>query len=139
MVFLSISSIHLIASFLHPVIVSELPIRQVFVTLDGTTKSPDSFSGPIGSGLGGSASGWDVQPNFQRIPNSKFPITLNEIIDDLSTDQYYAYRMCHCVMLGTVDDDLSLLEVGLFVIQNGSHLVVGFLVTMFLRKHPVIT
>ena len=50
--------------------------------------------------------------------------------------------MCHCVMLGTVDDDLidlSLLEVGLFVIQNGSHLVVGFLVTMFLRKHPVIT
>ena len=56
--------------------------------------------------------GWDVQPNFQRIPNSNFPILPNEIIDDLSTDQYYAYRMCHCVMLGTVDDDLSPLEVG---------------------------
>ena len=55
---------------------NELPLRQVFVTLDGTIKSPDSFSGPIGSGLGGRASGWDVQPNFQRIPNSNFLILL---------------------------------------------------------------
>ena len=73
---------------MHPVIEAELPLRKVFVTLDGTTKSPDYFSGSIGSGLRGHASGWEVQPNFQRIPNSNFPILPNEIIDDLSTDQY---------------------------------------------------
>jgi len=27
---------------------NELPLRHVFLELDGTTKSPDSFSGPVG-------------------------------------------------------------------------------------------
>ena len=26
---------------------NELPLRHVFITLDGTTKSPDAFSGPM--------------------------------------------------------------------------------------------
>ena len=56
---------------------NELPLRQVFVTLDGTIKSPDSSSGPIGSELRGHASGWDVQPNFQGIPSSTLPILPN--------------------------------------------------------------
>ena len=91
---------------------NELPLRHIFLRLDGTTKSPDSFSGPIGSQLGGSVSDWQVQSNFQRIPNSNFPVLPNNIIDDLSTDQYYAYRICSCVMLGTEDDDLAKLECG---------------------------
>ena len=30
---------------------NELPLRDIFINLDGTTKSPDKFSGPKGSQL----------------------------------------------------------------------------------------
>ena len=33
-------------------------------------------------------------------------------MDDLSSDQYYAYRICSAVMLGSVDTNLEFLEVG---------------------------
>ena len=90
---------------------NELPLRHVFITLDGTTKSPDAFSGPIGSNLGDTVSNWEVV-NFKKIPNPNFPILPNDVIDDLSTDQFNAYRICSAVMLGTLDPDLSLLEIG---------------------------
>ena len=48
----------------------------------------------------------------KRIPNSHFPILPNDIIDDLSTDQYYAYRLCSGIMIGDMDEDLSLMECG---------------------------
>ena len=32
-------------------------------------------------------------------------------MDDLSSDQYYAYRICSAVMLGSVDANLEFLEV----------------------------
>ena len=44
---------------------NELPLRHVFTNLDGTTKSPDSFSGPIGVKLGGVVSELDVV-NFKK-------------------------------------------------------------------------
>ena len=39
---------------------NELPLRHVFKALDGTTKSPDSFAGVIGSHLIGTVSDWEV-------------------------------------------------------------------------------
>ena len=39
---------------------NELPLRHVFTHLDGSTKSPDSFSGVIGSKLNGPVSEWNV-------------------------------------------------------------------------------
>jgi hypothetical protein len=39
---------------------NELPLRHVFRTLDGTTKSSDTFSGPIGHCLNGAVSDWPV-------------------------------------------------------------------------------
>lgn len=90
---------------------NELPLRHIFTYLDGTTKSPDSFSGVIGSKLNGPVSEWDVV-SFKPIRNQNFPILPNNTIDELSSDQYYGYRICMAVMLGTVDEDLELLEVG---------------------------
>ena len=49
-----------------------LPLRHVFKMLDGTTKSPDSFSGPIGKSLTGDVSSWPVAANFKSIPNPHF-------------------------------------------------------------------
>ena len=58
---------------------------------------------------------WDVA-NFKKIDSTSF---LNELLDypaevvnDLSTDQYYAYKICMAVMVGHVSRDLELLEVG---------------------------
>ena len=90
---------------------NELPLRHILSTLDGSTKSPEKFSGPIGSMLDGSVSQWEVV-NFKSIPYPSFPFLSNEVIDDLSTDQYYGYRMCWAIITGEVDEDLSHLEIG---------------------------
>lgn len=39
---------------------NELPLRHVFMKLDGTTKGPDKFAGSIGSKLNGNVSEWKV-------------------------------------------------------------------------------
>ena len=96
---------------------NELPLH-VFTKLDGTTKSPDSFSGPIGSKLDGSVSEWPVV-QFKRIINPNFPELPQCIVDDLDTDQKYAYQMCTAIMIGSVEPDLQYLEVGPIVHSRG--------------------
>ena len=90
---------------------NELPLRHTFSTLDGSTKSPDKFFGPIGSMLNDIVSQWQVV-KFKSIPYLSFSILPSEIIDDLSTDQYYGYRMCWAIITGEVDEDVSHLEIG---------------------------
>ena len=89
---------------------NELPLRHVFQNLDGVTSGPDFFSGPIGRQLNGTVSEWKVV-KFKSI-NPKFPVIPNSLTDDLSSDQYYAYRVCSAVMLGSIDANLEFLEVG---------------------------
>ena len=48
---------------------------------------------------------------FNPIPYSSFPFLPNEVINDLSTDQYYGYRMCWAIIPGEVDQDLDHLEI----------------------------
>ena len=79
--------------------------------LDGTTNSPDSFTGPIGKQLDGCVSEWPVV-KFKNIPNVHFPDIPQSVVDELSGDQHYAYRICMAVMVGSVDEDLQFLEVG---------------------------
>ena len=90
---------------------NELPLRHVFQNLDGVTSGPDSFSGPIARQLNGAVSEWKVV-KFKSIPNPKFPVIPNSLMDDLSSDQYYAHRICSAVMLGSVDANLEFLEIG---------------------------
>ena len=89
----------------------ELPLRHAFQNLDGVNSVPDSFSGPIGKQLNGAVSEWKVE-KFKSIPNPKFSVISNSLIDDLSSDKYYAYRICSAVMLGPVDANHEFLEVG---------------------------
>ena len=49
---------------------------------------------------------------FKSISNPKFPVIQNSLMYDLSSDQYYAYRICSAIMLGLVDANLEFLEVG---------------------------
>ena len=88
-------------------------MRHVFKALDGTTKSPDSFAGVIGSHLNGIVSDLEVA-NFKPICNQNFPLVPNSLIDELSADQYYGYKICMAVMISpsAINKDLKLLEVG---------------------------
>ena len=92
---------------------NKLPLRHVFKALDETTKSPDSFAGVIGSHLNGIVSDWKVA-NFTPICNQNFSLVGSSVIDELSADQYYGYRICMAVMMGpsAINKDLELLEVG---------------------------
>ena len=90
---------------------NELPLRHVFQVLDGSTNSPDTFAGPIGKNLSGDVSSWPVV-EFKQISNSHFPELPQSVVDDLSTDQHYAYRICLAIILGTIDNDLRYLQVG---------------------------
>ena len=51
------------------------------------------------------------------IPNPKLPVPVlpNSVIDNLSSDQYYTYRIGVTGILGSVDASLELLEVGLLI------------------------
>ena len=60
---------------------NELPLRHVFQNLDGVTSGPDSFSKPIGRQLNGAVSEWKVV-KFKSIPNPKFPVIPNSLMDD---------------------------------------------------------
>ena len=89
---------------------NELPLKHVFQNLDGVTSGPDSFSEPIGRQLNAAVSEWKVV-KFKSIPNPKFPVIPNYLMDDLSSDQYHGYRIFSAVMLGSVDANLKFLEV----------------------------
>ena len=49
---------------------------------------------------------------FKLIPYESFVILENVIIDMLSIDKYYAYRICLSVITGDLEEDLVLLDVG---------------------------
>ena len=102
--------LQLVVCLLHT---NELPLRHVFATLDGATSGPDTFAGPIGKKIQGPVSIWPVT-QFKQVfdPISSFPKLPPHVIDDLSTDQYYAYKICLAIITGNCDDDLQYLEVG---------------------------
>ena len=83
----------------------KLPLRHVFIDIDGTTTSPDKFSGPIGSNIAGCVSDWEVN-DFRPIRKPTFPYLPNHLVNDFSSDQYYAYRICWCVILGEIDENI---------------------------------
>ena len=90
---------------------NELPLRHAFQNLDGVTSGPESFSRPIGWQLNGTVSEWKVV-KFKSILNPKFSVIPNSLMDDFSSDQYFAYRIFSAIMLESVDVNLEFLEVG---------------------------
>lgn len=80
---------------------NELPLRKIFVTLDGPTSGPTSFSGPIGKGLINCQDSPVV--NYKTI-DSIFPKVDSE---DLSTDQKYLWDVCQAVLTGECSPELA--------------------------------
>jgi len=82
---------------------NELPLRHVFATLDGSTSGPNTFTGLIGKCLHEPASTWSLG-QFEQIamPSFSFPKPPTHVVDDLSTDQHYAYRICWEIISGAI-------------------------------------
>ena len=95
--------------FLH---LNELPLRHLLQDLDGKTNSDHTFSGPIGKSLD-NAVNLEINPKFSPIQIGPALIELDQsIIDDLSTDQKYGYRMVMAIRAGKVSMDLANMDIG---------------------------
>jgi hypothetical protein len=77
---------------------NELPLRHLFISLDGATTGPHSFNGPIGKSLLTSVQ----QPivNFSIIVGE--PIVCNKHL--LSSDQLYFFEIVNAVKTGVVPE-----------------------------------
>ena len=53
--------------------------------------------------------------DFEPIGNANFPKLPDDIVDDLSQDQYYGHRICLTVMSRYLDPDLQKLQIGSIV------------------------
>ena len=49
---------------------------------------------------------------FEAIPFADFPTLPMDVLNDLSWDQSYLYRICHAIIIGIVDADLAAIEPG---------------------------
>jgi len=93
--------LHTIGCSLHQ---NELPLRAVFRNIDGTTKSPNHFSGPMGKLA-------EINHDMKKIvkfeyiksPVQEMTITQN-VIEDLSTDQRLFYEH----VIGVSSGDMNL-------------------------------
>ena len=91
---------------------NELPLRHLIQQLDGQTLSNNKWSGPIGKMLD-SATELDINDKFQRLPSQQGILPLSdEVVNDLSTDQSYGYRITKAIQSGELPKDLALLSIG---------------------------
>lgn len=88
---------------------NELPLRHLIREVDGTTKTPTTFKGPVGQQLPNCHTLAAVP--FRPITCLDFPSITPAIYDDLSSDQKYLYAICQLV-LGYGDDKVLHLTPG---------------------------
>lgn len=84
---------------------NELPLRHVIKFLGIPTQSNNKFGGVVGEAICGSVELLPFDPNFERIKDDRvvFPQLTADVVNDLSTDQRYAYRMLALIMGEDVD------------------------------------
>ena len=90
----------------------ELGLRHLIIDLDGPTLSNNKWKGPLGKMLD-AATDLEIDPNFTRItvgpPLTHLP---DDVLKDLSTDQFYGYMMINTIRTGVLPERLAHLEIG---------------------------
>lgn len=83
---------------------NELPLRHLFIKLDGATTGPRGYSGPIGAAL------LDCEKTaivlFTPI-NGNIPDMEKQISDEMSTEQKYMFEMCQAIKSGHCPQELG--------------------------------
>ena len=55
-----------------------------------------------------------INPSFARVNIGEYLISLSpEVVEDLSSDQFYAYNIVEGIRAGVISNDLAMLEIGL--------------------------
>ncbi|ESN96663.1 hypothetical protein HELRODRAFT_163757 [Helobdella robusta] len=83
---------------------NELPFCHLFLALDGCTSGPREYSGPIGKQLATYKNKTTLlfQPLTGHLPD----LTKN-VVNELSTDQKYLYKICQTVLTGSCSSELA--------------------------------
>lgn len=89
---------------------NELPLRALFVKIDGPTSGPESFSGDVGKMLKDSEKLPIVK--FRRIAVNIPKLKHDMTSDKLSTDQQYLYEITEAISNGVVSESLALRKPG---------------------------
>jgi hypothetical protein len=85
---------------------NELPLRHLFLTMDGATTGANTFSGRIGKAI----QFCEKMPavNFKAIVEGEgLPEISTEVLSDLSTDQLYLYKIVQSIREGHIPEDLA--------------------------------
>ena len=83
---------------------NELLFWHILSDTDGVTKGPDSLSGPVGSTLNQNI--WE-EPVVSFLPLAgKVKELPDDVVKDLSRDQYLGYRYAQAIQSGIMPDDL---------------------------------
>ena len=117
---------------------NDLTLRHVFVAHDGSTSGLDTFARPIGKKLHGLVSSWTTAQFKTLSTPSSFSIT-EQVVGDLSTDQFYAYYIYWALIHGKVNDDLAYCSVDPLFIRDGSLSDAEFCAIMCLWKSHLQT
>jgi len=83
---------------------NELPLRHLFLTLDGCTSGPREYSGPIGKQLAGCEN--QTTLSFCTVAGN-LPALPKNVVDELSADQKYLYEICQAVSTGSCTPELA--------------------------------
>ena len=75
---------------------NKLHLKHIFASLDGLKDGLDTVSVPIEKKLHGSVSVWPVTNSKQLlVPMSFFPTPSPHVVNDLSTNQFCAYKILY--------------------------------------------
>ena len=99
--------VHWIICLLHA---NELPLKILFSHLDGKTEGPNVFSGLIGKQLNKCQN--TSLANFKKINNPNFMIIEKEVMDELSSDQLYLYKIIRFIATKEEYNDIGLYSCG---------------------------
>lgn len=89
---------------------TELPLRALFIDVDGQTTQPNAFSGEIGKTLPNSVNLTIVK--FKKILTTLPQLKHGMKVSDLSTEQRYMYEMSEAISIGFVSPRLAKLKPG---------------------------
>ena len=91
---------------------NELPMRALVENLIDQTESSTGFSGTIGKALD-KVNEMPTNYQFRPITIGEDLVELpEEVVEDLSTDQMHAYKLCQAIRSGNMSVDLALMKCG---------------------------
>ena len=92
---------------------NELPLRHLIIQLDGPTSSDTKFTGTLGIEICKDVQDYEINSNFKKISDGPGVCELPpDVVQDLSTDQRYAYRIAQVIRSGEIDWDLVYCQIG---------------------------